>query len=438
MSKRLQYLVVSCSTCLLAVFLLGAVMGRGNAAEDAYKHFSVFTEVISRIKSEYVEETDMKNVTLGALNGLLESLDPYASYLSAEQYKQYLKAKETKKGDVGLILSRRFGYVGIVDAVPGSPASKQGLGTGDVIETIANVATRDMPLAYAEMLLMGDPGTTVDVSVLRVRRGAEAQKITLTRAPVEFPGATLKQLPGDVGHIVAATLEPRKAAEIAARVNEAVKAGAKRLVLDLRSNAGGTPEEGVALANLFLDRGRVAYLEGQKVARRNIDADPSKAITKLPLVVLVNRGTAGGAEIAASALLDNKRAEVVGERTYGEAAERKALTLDDGAAVILSVAKYYNAAGKAIQDNGLTPSLPVAGPEPDSDDDDGPAAAPAPAAPAEDLQLQKAIEVLTKGMAAVKESMKQTAARSGRDGAAGDRNERNLKPVTPLGVPRKQ
>ncbi len=436
MSKRLQYLVVSCSTCLLALFLLGVVMGRGNAAEDAYKHFSVFTEVISRIKSEYVEEPDMKNVTLGALNGLLESVDPYASYLSAEQYKQYLKTKESKKGDVGLVLSRRFGYVGIVDSVPGSPAAKQGLGTGDVIETIANVATRDMPLAYAEMLLLGDPGTTVDLSVLRVRRGAEAQKITLTRAIVANPPSSLKVLPEDVGHILVPALDAGKASEVSARVKEAEQKGAKRLVLDLRSNAGGTPEEGMALANLFLAGGRLTYLEGQKVARKNYEADPAKAITKLPLVVLVNRGTAGGAEVAASALLDNKRAEVVGERTYGEAAQRKALTLDDGAAVILSVAKYHNAAGKKIQDEGVVPSLGVSGPEPESEEDDDAAPAATPAKPEEDIQLKKAIEVLTKGLAAAKKSAEAPVARGGND--PGAKNEKTLTPAGPLGVPRKQ
>lgn len=435
MSKRLQYLVVSCSTCLLALFLLGVVMGRGNAAEDAYKHFSVFTEVISRIKSEYVEEPDMKNVTLGALNGLLESVDPYASYLNAEQYKQYLKTKESKKGDVGLILSRRFGYVGIVDSIPGSPAAKQGLGTGDVIETIANVATRDMPLAYAEMLLLGDPGTTVELSVLRVRRGAEAQKITLTRAVVASPAATLEMLPDDIARITSATLEPGKGAQIAARVKEAESKGAKRFVLDLRGNAGGAPEEGMAVANLFLATGKMTYLEGQKVARKDFEADPSKAITKLPMVVLVNRGTAGGAEIAASALLDNKRADLVGERTYGEAAQRKALTLDDGAAVILSVAKYHNLAGKKIQDEGVVPSLGVSGPEPDSDDDDEAAPAATPAKPEEDIQLKKAIEVLTKGLAAAKKSLEAPSARG--PGDPGSKNDKTLTPVGPLGVPRK-
>ena len=139
--------------------------------------------------------------------------------------------------------------------------------------------------------------------------------------------------------------------QVAAAVQQLQKDGAQKLMLDLRNCATGTPEDGIALANLFLNKGRITYLVGQKVPRQNFEADPAKAITTLPVAVLTNRGTAGAAEIAAAALLDNKRAQVVGERTYGDAAVRKAITMEDGGAIILSVAKYYSPeGGKAIQD----------------------------------------------------------------------------------------
>ena len=170
MNSRFKLVVVTSSTVLVVLLLLGAVMGRSASPEDAYRHLAVYTEVLSRIKSEYVEEPDIKNVTLGAMNGLLESIDPYASYLNAEQYKQYVKNQDAKKANVGLILSKKFGYVGVVDSVPGSAAAKAGLNTGDLIESIGGVATRDMPLAYAEMLLAGEPNTSVDLSVLRLRK----------------------------------------------------------------------------------------------------------------------------------------------------------------------------------------------------------------------------------------------------------------------------
>src|SRR5947199_1128988 len=170
MSSRTKYVVVSTSTCLTLLLLIGSVIGRSASADDTYKHLGVFSDVVSRIKSEYVEEPDMKSVTLGALNGMLEAIDPFASYLNAEQYKDYLKNKGVKRADIGLILSKKFGYVGVVGTITGSPAAKAGFSTGDMIETIGDVATRDMPLAYASMLLQGDPGTTVKLSVVRSRR----------------------------------------------------------------------------------------------------------------------------------------------------------------------------------------------------------------------------------------------------------------------------
>jgi carboxyl-terminal processing protease len=396
MTSRIKLFVVSTSTCLVFVLLFGAMRGRSASPEDTYRHLAVYTEVLSRIKSDYVEEPDMKSVTLGAVNGLLESIDPYASYLNADQYKQWMKSKDQHKAGVGLVLSKKFGYVGIVDAIPGSPGAKAGLSTTDVLETINGVATRDMPLAFAELLLEGEPGTTVEVGVLRLRK-PEPQKITLTRAAIQYPAVVAKMEPDQVGLIQAQSLEGTKVKEIAAKVEELQKQGAKRLVLDLRHCSTGGPEEGTKLANLFLDKGLITYIEGQKVQRQDFSADAAASISRLPLAVIVNRGTANGAEVAAAALLDDKRAEVVGERTYGNASVRKAITMDDGSAVILSVAKYYSPSGKAIQDTGVTPSVPVAEVEAVALDDDGnPTTVETPQQPGEDVLLKKVIEVVTK------------------------------------------
>src|SRR6516165_8401173 len=160
MSSRTKYFVVSTSTCLTLMLLIGNVIGKPSSADDTLKHIGVFSDVVSHIKAEYVEEPDMKSVTLGALNGMLEAIDPFASYLNADQYRDYLKNKDAKRADVGLILSKKFGYVGVVGTVPNSPAAKAGLATGDMIESIKDVATRDMPLAYADLLLKGEAGST--------------------------------------------------------------------------------------------------------------------------------------------------------------------------------------------------------------------------------------------------------------------------------------
>src|SRR5581483_3201973 len=310
----IKFLVVVSSTCLVLLLLIGSVLGKSASPDDAYKHIAVYTEVLQRIKSEYVEEPDMKSVTLGALNGLLESIDPFASYLNAEQYRDYLKEQDRRKADVGLILSKRQGYLGVVGVVPNSPAAKAGMGTLDMIESVKGIGTRDMPLAYANMLLQGESGSTVELSVVRWRR-MEPQSIKLTRAMITYPPVSSRMMPNQIGYINLTSVTAGNVKETATAVQNLEKQGAQKLILDLRSCAVGEPDEGVALANLFLPKGLVTYLQGQRVPRKNYDADPAKAITKLPMVVLTNHGTADAAEVAAAALLDNKRAELVGERT---------------------------------------------------------------------------------------------------------------------------
>jgi carboxyl-terminal processing protease len=403
MSSRTKYFVVSTSTCLTVLLLIGSVLGRSASPDDTYKHIGVFSDVVSRIKSEYVEEPDMKSVTLGALNGMLEAIDPFASYLNADQYRDYLKNKDVKRADVGLILSKKFGYVGVVGTITGSPAAKANFNTGDMIESIAGVATRDMPLAYASMLLRGENGATVELSVVRTRH-PEPAPVKLTRAVFPLPAVESRMLADKVGYINVDALSPELVKQVAGAVQQLQKDGAQKLMLDLRNCAAGAPEDGIALANLFLNKGRITYLVGQKVPRQNFEADPAKAITTLPVAVLTNRGTADAAEVATAALMDNKRAQVVGERTYGDAALRRAITMEDGGAIILSVAKYYSPEGKAIQDAGVTPNNVVSDADAQIDvDDNGDALPEAPGADKgqqkkveDDAVVKKALELLAK------------------------------------------
>jgi carboxyl-terminal processing protease len=277
------------------------------------------------------------------------------------------------------------------------------------------------------MLLEGDPGTTVEVGILRYSR-PEPTKMTLTRAVVQDPPVTAKMLPDQIGLIEATSLENGRIRDVRAKLEDLQKQGAKRIILDLRNNPLGDPEHGVQLADLFLDKGLITYAEGQKHPRREFQAVASNTVSKLPLVVVTNRGTAGPAEVAAAALLENKRAEVVGERTYGKAGIRKPITMEDGSAVILSVAKYYSPNGKAIQDSGVTPSVAVIDQrvtdvedeeeaQPDSD-------IPPSAPKGEDVILKKAIEVALKGPSAVASETKPANNEGGADRRA-----------TPLGIP---
>lgn len=428
MNRFVKLVIVTGSASLVLLLLLGSVVGRTSTPENVYRHFDVFTEVLTRIKSEYVEKPDMKDVTLGALNGLLEAIDPFASYLNQEQYHQYLKSLKHHNAGVGLILSRKVGYVSVVDAIPGSPSARAGLTTSDILETVAGVSTRDMPLAYAQMLLRGKAGTAVKFTILRVRQSAESQEFELTREPLRYPPVEARLLHSNIGYLKVESLEKGKVKAVKRRLRGLMGKGAKRIILDLRRSAAGNPAEGLAVADLFLDQGLMGYLQGQKYPRQDFRATKRTTVTHLPLVVVIDRGSAQGAELAAAALLGNKRAPVVGERSYGDAAVRRAVKLPDGGAVILSVAKYYAPDGKAVQDTGVTPTVVSIARAPAPEASEGkPRIHPRPPVPIdEDTILQKAIEVLTKpGKAAVNNNSRAPATKSLRP------------PVTPLGVPRK-
>jgi carboxyl-terminal processing protease len=407
MNNRFKWTVLGSSSCVVFFLLLGARHGRAVAADDVYGHLKVYTEVLERIKMEYVEEPDMKSVTLGAINGLLESVDPFASYLNADQYRQFMKGEDSAKAGLGLVLAKRFGYVAVVDVLPGSPAEKANIGTGDLIESINNVATRDMPLAYAEQLLRGDANTKVEATVLRLKN-PDPQKLSLVRTSVPYPEVTSKLMPDGVGYVHVTSLAANRLAQVKSSRDDLRKQGAKYVVLDLRHCSTGDQERGVALANMFLTSGEITYLQGQKMPKKDFVASERDSVWTGPLVIITNRSTAGGAEIAAAALMDDKRAQVVGERSFGDASLRKTIQMEDGGAVILSIAKYYSPSGKAIQDTGVVPTVQLAendnSPELDQDGNPIPGSAPKSA---EDNLLKQSIELVT-GKTTVAQLMNQT------------------------------
>ena len=398
MSNKIKAIVLVASAGVLLFTLLGGVTGVRASNDGAYKQMEVYSEVLSRVRGEYVEEPNLPAVTDGALHGLLESLDSNSSYLNAEQYKEYKSRKTDGKGDIGAAISKRFGYASVVAVIPGSPADKAGLQDTDILEAIEGKSTREMSLAQIHSLLSGQPGSTVNLSVVRARR-AEPQKVVVTRDIVTIPAPQDKMLQDGIGEVRVDALTKGKSQEIASKVKALQKEGAKKLILDLRDCAQGDEAEGIATANLFLNHGTITYLQGQKYPREPFNADPSKAISTLPLAVLVNKGTSGAAEIIAAAVLENARGDVVGDKTFGDGSVQKLIELPDGGALILSIAKYYSPQGKAIQDAAVTPNIVVAdvnddAPVPDEDENAQPSDQEKKAAPQKDEQLQKAIEVL--------------------------------------------
>jgi len=400
MSTKLKVTILASSLAVLLFTFGGSFVSvRASSNDGAYRQLSVYSEVLSRIRSEYVEEPNIPGVTEGALHGLLESLDANSSYLSPAEWKHYKSIKIEGKADIGAAVSKRFGYADVIAVIPGGPADKAGIENSDILESIEGKSTHDMSLAEIHSILVGEPGTTVTVAVVRPRR-AEPQKIVITRDMVTIPPVEDKMLADNTGYIKVDAFPEGKSQEIAAKIRDLQKQGAKKLVLDLRNSASGEESEGIATANLFLDHGTITYLQGQKYPRQAFNAEPSKDITKLPVAVLVNRGTAGPAEIVAAAILENARGDVVGDKTFGDGSIQKTIEMRDNGALILSVAKYYSPSGKAIQDVAVTPNVVIADNQDDAglpDEDAQPAAPDAPKTKPKNLQddqLNKALEVL--------------------------------------------
>jgi carboxyl-terminal processing protease len=399
MSMKTKAAILVTSFAVLLFVVVGSMGGVHASSNDgSYRQLQVYSEVLSRVRSEYVEEPNIPKVTDGALHGLLESLDSNSSYMSAEAYKAFKAHKAEGKAGIGAVVSKRFGYAAVVSVLPGSPAEKAGIEATDIFESIEGQSTRDMSLPEIRNLLSGPTGSNLNVEVVRARR-AEPQKMTIVRDIVNVPPVSDKMMDDSIGYVKVEALTKGKVQEVAAKIKALEKSGAKKILLDVRNCAEGEESEGIALANLFLNHGTITYLQGQKFPREAFNADPAKAITSLPVAVLVNRGTSGASEIVAVALLENARGDVVGDKTFGDGSVQKTLDLPDGGALILSVAKYYSPSGKAIQDAAVTPNVVVADAADEvvsPDDEDSTANPDKEEKPKNtvDDQLNKAVEVL--------------------------------------------
>lgn len=403
MTNRIRATLISVSLILMSYVVVGGLLGKNDSSsEKTYRDLGVYSEVLNRIKQEYVTEPDLKRVTDGAIRGLLESLDPYSTYLTAEQYQEYMRNPDPGPADVGIFLSKRMGYATVVSVLPGGPAEKAGIKPGDLIDQVDSTSARELSVLQLERLLAGKPGTNVTVTVVREARG-EPQNISVTRAALNYPPVIIKMVEGETAYLRVATFNHGKAHEIAVKLKELEAQGAHKTILDLRNCAGGDVQEAVDTASLFLDKGLVTYISGQRYPRQNLEVHPTGPVSKLPLAVLINQSTAGPAEVVASAILGNKRGEVVGVRSFGVGVYQKPIPVGDGSALLLSVAKYYGPDGKAIHDNGVTPSVvqPASG-DADNPDDEGQPEEPERFGGKDDLQLRKAIEILNQAATAPK------------------------------------
>ena len=369
MSKGFRRSVFGVSVVLVLLVFLGGLGLKGVRAntqngDGAYREIGVDEEVLKKAQTDYVVDPNIDKVTDGALHGLLEGLDADSSYLSPAEYAVYKQhrdseGKDSAIGVTGLNVSKRFGYATVVSVVPGSPADKEQIEDGDLIELIEGQLTREMSVALVRLLLEGKPGTTVTFSLVRPRK-AEPDKVTLTRVKQaeEIPALGEQEYENSsIMYLKPVVLTKSRVDEVVSKLKAAPKN--RKVLLDLRDVAEGDEQQAIRLANAFLETGTIATLEGQKYPKQVFSAEKAEFITAAPLVVLVNHGTSGPGELIAGAVLDNKRGDVVGDRTFGDGSVQKTIELPGGGAVILSVAKYETPSGKKIQDDAVTPNVVV-------------------------------------------------------------------------------
>lgn len=425
MSFRTKFaLVVLSATVALYAVVGGWLPTSAQQQNDPGAQLRIFENVLQHIQNDYVDEPNMDKVRAGALRGLAYGLDPYSTYLTPEQVRDYRSGAGKDQVGIGAELSQVSSYLYVVAPVKGSPAEQAGVRAGDIIEYIDNRATRDISLYDARQLLNGAPGTEVKLRILRSR----PVTLTVKRGAFKAPAAEARMEAGKIGILRINSLAEGEATDARARLQELVKQGAQKIIVDLRSVAGGSLTEGVAVANLFIKEGTLAQTIGRESKTlKTFTADPKATIFNGPVVALIDAGTAGAAEIIASAILEGKRGEVVGEKSFGAGTEQQLFTLRDGDGLLLTTVKWASGSGKPFlgEDrarSGVTPSVEVKRPEvveavdPEdltgNDDDqvakpnpqnDKREVAPEPATPKpqpEDVQLKKALELLRGNTAA--------------------------------------
>lgn len=419
MSFRSKFLLVVFSASLALYAVVGGWMSISAQQQqnDPGAQLRIFESVLRHIQDDYVDEPDLNKVRAGALRGLAYGLDPYSTYLTTEQVKGFSASNQKTQPGIGAELSQFASYLYVIAPVKGGPADLAGMQSGDIIEYIDGKATRDISLYDARQLLNGAPGSEVKLRVLRA--GTRPFVMNVRRGAVSVPGAESRTEAGKVGVIKVNSLAEGEAADVKSRLQELQKQGAQKIVLDLRSVAGGALEEGVKVANLFIKEGALAQTVGRgNKPLKSFTADPKATLFEGPTVVLIDRGTAAAAEVVAAAFAEHKRGDVVGVKSFGAGAEQQLFTLRAGDGLLLTTVKWASSAGKTFLGEGVKPTVEVKLPELaeaiDPEDltgnDDDPIAQPNANAPAdrrdvapeaaspkqqpEDLQLKKALELL--------------------------------------------
>lgn len=421
MSFRTKFILILASATLTLYTVVGGWISTRaqQPANDPNAQLRIFESVLQHIQNDYVDEPNMDKVRAGALRGLAYGLDPYSTYLTPEQVREYNAGNKDNQVGIGAELSQVASYLYVVAPMKGSPADQAGIKAGDIIEYIDNKATRDISLYDAKQLLNGAAGTEVKLRVLRAN--TSPLSITVKRGSSHAAAAEARMDAARVGILRINSFNDGDAADVKARLQDLVKQGAQKIVIDMRATAGGSLNEAASVANLFIKDGVIAQTIGREgKALKTFNADPKEVIFSGPVVALIDTGAAGAAEVVASALIDRNRGQVVGEKSFGAGTEQQLFQLRGGDGLLLTTVKWASSNGKTFlgedrAHSGVAPSVEVKGQDvadsvdpddltgndddavskPDNDKDKhDTTTAPATKPAVEDLQLKKALELL--------------------------------------------
>ena len=352
---------------VVAVFVGGFVVGdlttsrHAAQANVAYSKLKVFGDVLSIVQSSYVEEVNVDNLVRGAVNGMIQTLDPHSSFLTPDMLKQVEVETKGVFGGLGIEIGVKDGFLTVIAPIEDTPAARAGLQAGDKIVKIENESTKNMNVMDAVKRLRGEPGSKVTITVARESL-PELKAYTLTRDIIKIKSVKTKSMGDGIGYIRLTQFQQDSHQEVDRALQAFLKEkeGMKGLILDLRNNPGGLLDQAVRIADEFIDSGLIVYTDGRVEAQKTkYVAHKEGTYTGFPIVVLVNAGSASASEIVAGALQDHGRAIIIGQRTFGKASVQTILPLEDGSALRLTTARYYTPNGRSIQAKGIEPDIVV-------------------------------------------------------------------------------
>ncbi|MFQ5897726.1 MAG: S41 family peptidase [Candidatus Methylomirabilia bacterium] len=382
---------------LLTLAFGGTVISKSPDTGATYDSLRLFTEVLSIVQSQYVDEVPARELIYDAIKGTLRGLDPHSSFLDPDMYREMQVETSGTFGGLGIEITLRDQILTVVAPIEGTPAYRAGIQPGDRIVKIEGISTKDMELFEAVKRMRGRPGTEITISILRKGWG-EPQEFTITRERIHVQSVRSRELEPSIGYVRLRQFQEQTGDDLASAMEKLTKDGPLQgLVLDLRSNPGGLLTSAVDVTEQFLESGRlVVYTEG-RVRNQNMrfTANARKPYIDLPLVVLVNSGSASASEIVAGALQDWNRAIILGTPTFGKGSVQTLVPLSDGSGLRLTTAKYFTPRGRSIQGKGISPDIVVEMPKTSAR---VPTTEPGGSSPEEKLktdgQLQRAVDLL--------------------------------------------